>query len=168
MLNRHTAGSMHTTAAASKAQARMAVSVVPRASIMQHQSPQGMAAVSPAQTACSTLSNSSRAVGSSRRAWHIPAAVASDTLRTQDSTAQQPTVDFLGVVNDMQTARGIVHTAVESDHVYSMLTDYDMCPRVFRSVARSQTLQLDNGGKQVIQVGIRLDNCLNGADSAQQ
>jgi hypothetical protein len=58
----------------------------------------------------------------------------------------------LGVVNGMQTARGIVHTAVDADHVYQLLTDFDSCPRVFRSVARSRTLQTDDGGKQVIQV----------------
>jgi hypothetical protein len=90
---------------------------------------------------------------SSRPTRHIAAAAAAatDTRASQDSV-QEPAVDFLGVVDGMQTARGIVHTAVDADHVYQLLTDYDSCPRVFRSVARSQTLQTGNGGKQIIQV----------------
>lgn len=90
---------------------------------------------------------------SSRPTRHIAAAAAAatDTRASQDSV-QEPAVDFLGVVDGMQTARGIVHTAVDADHVYQLLTDYDSCFRVFRSVARSQTLQTGNGGKQIIQV----------------
>jgi hypothetical protein len=66
----------------------------------------------------------------------------------------QPSVDFLGVVNDMQTARGFITNAhADPDLVYQILSDYDSCPRVFRSVARSETVETPDGRKQVLQVG---------------
>lgn len=62
-------------------------------------------------------------------------------------------MEFVGVVNDMQTARGfITNTQADPDLVYRILTDYDSCPRVFRSVARSRTVLTQDGGKQVLQV----------------
>jgi hypothetical protein len=70
----------------------------------------------------------------------------------QQDNSSELSVDFLGVVNDMQTARGIVHTPISPDHVYDLLSNYDQCPRVFRSVGSSQTLQNEAGGKQVLQV----------------
>lgn len=79
-------------------------------------------------------------------------AAAPDTL-VAGETLQQPTVDFLGVLNDMQTVRGILETAVDPDLVYDILTDHDSCPRVFRNICGSETLLTEAGDKQVIQVG---------------
>lgn len=92
-----------------------------------------------------------------RRAIKLAAAVP-DTLVTQQDSSE-PSVDFLGVVNDMQTARGIVHTPISPGHVYELLTNYEQCPRVFRSVASSQTLQTEAGGKQVVQVSSSALQC---------
>lgn len=102
---------------------------------------------------------SSRHATATRRAIKLAAAVP-DTLVTQQQDSSEPSVDFLGVVNDMQTARGIVHTPISPDHVYGLLTNYDQCPRVFRSVATSQTLQTEAGGKQVLQVSSRRHSVL--------
>jgi hypothetical protein len=79
-------------------------------------------------------------------------AAAPDTL-VAGETLQQPTVDFLGVLNDMQTVRGILETAADPDLVYDILTDHDSCPRVFRNICGSETLLTESGHKQVIQVG---------------
>lgn len=80
------------------------------------------------------------------------AAAAPEAWTAEDGSTQQPSVDFLGVVNDMQTAKGFIHTAADPSLVYDILSDYDSCPRVFRSVASSQTVFTEAGGKQIIQV----------------
>jgi hypothetical protein len=75
-------------------------------------------------------------------------------MQLTEGITQEPSVDFLGVVNDMQTARGFITNAqADPDQVYQILSDYDSCPRVFRSVARSETVETPEGGKQVLQVG---------------
>lgn len=75
-------------------------------------------------------------------------------MQLTEGITQEPSVDFLGVVNDMQTARGFITNAqADPDLVYQILSDYDSCPRVFRSVARSETVETPEGGKQVLQVG---------------
>jgi hypothetical protein len=79
------------------------------------------------------------------------AAAAPDTLVTEE-TVQQPSVEFLGVLKDMQTVKGVIHTAAAPDLVFDILTDYDSCSRVFRNISGSQTLFTDAGDKQVIQV----------------
>jgi hypothetical protein len=89
---------------------------------------------------------------SSRPYRHRTAAAAPDTLVTADSY-HQPTIDFLGVLNDMQTVRGTLQTAADPDLVYDILCDYDSCSRVFRNISGSQTLFTEAGDKQVIQVG---------------
>lgn len=79
------------------------------------------------------------------------AAAAPDTLVAEE-TVQQPSVEFLGVLKDMQTVKGVIHTAAAPDLVFDILTDYDSCSRVFRNISGSQTLFTDAGDKQVIQV----------------
>jgi hypothetical protein len=80
-------------------------------------------------------------------------------MQLAEDSAQEPSVEFLGVVNDMQTARGFITTTqAEPDLVYQILSDYDSCPRVFRSVARSETVETPQGVKQVLQVGERRCN----------
>jgi hypothetical protein len=96
---------------------------------------------------------------SSRPCRHRTAAAAPDTLVTEDSL-QQPTIDFLGVLNDMQTVRGTLQTPADPDLVYDILTDYDSCSRVFRNISGSQTLFTEAGGKQIIQVGFFDDTLL--------
>jgi hypothetical protein len=90
---------------------------------------------------------------SSRPCRHRTAAAAPDTVTTEESV-QQPSVDFLGVLNDMQTVRGVLQTTADPDLVYDILVDYDSCSRVFRNICGSQTLFTDAGDKQVIQVGV--------------
>jgi len=51
------------------------------------------------------------------------AAAAPEAWAAEDSSTQQPSVDFLGVVNDMQTAKGFIHTAADPGLVYDILTD---------------------------------------------
>lgn len=96
----------------------------------------------------------SRSSSSSRKHTHRTAAAAPDTLVAEERS-QQPTIDFLGVLNDMQTVRGVLETAADPDLVYSILVDYDSCSRVFRNISGSQTLFTDAGGKQVVQVSTR-------------
>lgn len=84
------------------------------------------------------------------------AAAAPETLVVDDSDAggqhPPPAVEFLGVLNEMQTVRGVLQTPADPDLVYNILTDYDSCSRVFRNISGSQTLFTDAGDKQVIQV----------------
>ena len=82
---------------------------------------------------------------------HRTAAAAPDTLIAEESV-QRPEIDFLGVLNDMQTVRGVLQTAADPDLVYTILTDYDSCSRVFRNISGSETLFSDAGDKQVVQV----------------
>lgn len=91
----------------------------------------------------------------SRPCSHRTAAAAPDTLVTQGDS-QKPSIDFLGVLNDMQTVRGVLETAADPDLVYDVLTDYDSCSRVFRNISGSQTLFSEAGQKQVVQVSSRL------------
>jgi ribosome-associated toxin RatA of RatAB toxin-antitoxin module len=51
----------------------------------------------------------------------------------------------------MQTVRGVMHVAAEPDLVYSILTDYDNCARVFRNVVSSEAVITAGGEKQVLQ-----------------
>lgn len=94
------------------------------------------------------------------------AAAAPDTLVAEE-TVQQPSVEFLGVLKDMQTVKGVIHTAAAPDLVFDILTDYDSCSRVFRNISGSQTLFTDAGDKQVIQVCRRLLACQAGWGQAQ-
>lgn len=132
MALQHKAAAMQAAAAASKA--RMG-SILPFRSHKQPGSPP-----------C-TRSSGQQPVSSGRTR-----AAAPDTL-VAGETLQQPTVDFLGVLNDMQTVRGILETAADPDLVYDILTDHDSCPRVFRNICGSETLLTEAGDKQVIQVG---------------
>jgi len=91
----------------------------------------------------------------SRPCSHKTAAAAPDTLVTQGDS-QKPSIDFLGVLNDMQTVRGVLETAADPDLVYDVLTDYDSCSRVFRNISGSQTLFSEAGQKQIVQVSLRL------------
>lgn len=75
-------------------------------------------------------------------------AAAQETMVLDD-----PVVEFLGVNNGMQTVRGVIHSAADPSLVYSILTDYDNCARVFRNIVSSQTILGDDGTKQVQQVG---------------
>lgn len=61
------------------------------------------------------------------------------------------------MLNDgMQTVKGVLHVAADVDLVYSILTDYDSCARVFRNIAGTETVYTPTGGKQVVQVSPRL------------
>lgn len=109
-----------------------------------HQQP-GRCSTSMAQASLAARSTSVRVPR------HRAAAAAPDTLIAEESV-QQPTVEFLGVLRDMQTVKGVLQTAADPDLVFDILTDYDSCSRVFRNISGSQTLFTDAGEKQVIQV----------------
>lgn len=141
----HTAGSsMQATVAAGKAQVRVSTS------LSTHR-PRSSTSTSPTTVPQPPLTAVHPLKPSSRICRHKTAAAAPDTLVT-DEGVQQPSIDFLGVLNDMQTVRGILQTAADPDLVYDILTDYDSCSRVFRNISGSQTVFTDAGDKQVIQV----------------
>ena len=71
-----------------------------------------------------------------RRAPAPPAATA---VRVAEAAAAPPRdveVEFLGVLDGMQTVRGIMEVDAHPDLVYSILTDYDRCSEVRRSAPR--------------------------------
>lgn len=83
--------------------------------------------------------------------------IAQRSLRTQAAAQEtvaleEPVLEFLGVNNGMQTVRGVMHVAADPDLVFSILTDYDSCARVFRNVVASETILTPDGDKQVLQV----------------
>jgi ribosome-associated toxin RatA of RatAB toxin-antitoxin module len=83
-------------------------------------------------------------------------AVFQHSLRTRAAAQEtvalsDPVLEFLGVNNGMQTVRGVMHVAADADLVYSILTDYDNCARVFRNVVTSETMFTADGDKQVLQ-----------------
>lgn len=75
-----------------------------------------------------------------------------EVQQQQQGDSAQPSVEFVGVMRDMQTVRGVLATHAPPELVYAILTDYDSCARVFRNICGSQTLFSEGGGKQVVQV----------------
>ncbi|KAI8475786.1 MAG: hypothetical protein J3K34DRAFT_456142 [Monoraphidium minutum] len=59
-------------------------------------------------------------------------------------------VSFLGVLDGMQTVRGVLEVDASPDLVYDILTDYDRCSEVFENISASTTMEED-GAKQVVQ-----------------
>jgi len=64
----------------------------------------------------------------------------------------EPSVDFIGVLDGMQTVKGVLHVPVDAALVYDVLTDYDSCSRVFRNIAATRTILSNEGSKQLVQV----------------
>lgn len=72
-----------------------------------------------------------------RRAPAPPAATA---VRAAEAAAAAPPrgadVEFLGVLDGMQTVRGVIEVDAHPDLVYAILTDYDRCSEVRACVQR--------------------------------
>lgn len=81
------------------------------------------------------------------------AAAAPDTL-VDTRQEQELSVEFLGVLKDMQTVRGVLHTSAPPDLVYGILTAYERNAEVFAGICASDVRVTEAGDKQVVQVRV--------------
>ncbi|KIZ07366.1 hypothetical protein MNEG_0592 [Monoraphidium neglectum] len=86
-----------------------------------------------------------------RRAPSPAAATAVRVAEAAVAPLRDLQVEFMGVLNGMQTVRGVIEVDAHPDLVYKILTDYDRCSEVFENISASSTIEED-GAKQVIQV----------------
>lgn len=64
----------------------------------------------------------------------------------------EPSVEFLGVLNGMQTVKGVLHVAAPPERVWTIITDYESNSRVYENISDSQVLMQEDGSKQLLQV----------------
>ncbi|GIL79332.1 hypothetical protein Vretifemale_8717 [Volvox reticuliferus] len=63
-----------------------------------------------------------------------------------------PDVSFVSLVDGKYTVRGQLLLPVSAPRVFTLLTDYEGCHRVFGNIAGSEVIRSKEGGLQVVQV----------------
>eukprot|EP00775_Hariotina_reticulata_P013851 gene13851-13973_t len=87
----------------------------------------------------------------SRSQVFLPSSQRTQAAAQETYVLDEPTVDFIGVLDGMQTVKGVLHVPADAALVYDVLTNYDSCSRVFRNIADTRTVFSNEGNKQLVQ-----------------